>query len=467
MIEILLSTLGEDSPLDYLITNARLVDPESGADFSGSLGVKNGKIDSLYKAASLLPQAKETIDAQGGILVPGFIDVHAHTDNSVLCAEKLLAMGVTTAVSGNCGYSVVDFPGFFAAFEKDGYPINQLEQVGHGILRRAAGQGDINAEADKSQIEEMKLLAAEAFAHGACGLSFGLEYTPGASREEVIELAQAAADAGRFISIHGRYTKPDDIDSLREALDLAVITGAPVIYSHLVYMYTGAALKEALGVIKEYREKGAPVWVDSGMYTAYATFAGSPCFDENIFLEDEAKLKKLRAVTGVYSGQTMDREKYIDMRKNHYNESLVYHIGENDDVFTAYSLPDVMVSTDSLEYPPEQGHPQGAATYPYFFRLLVKERKQFSLLEAVRRCTLIPARAAGLAKKGRLSCGMDADLVVLDWERLREHADFPGRGDPGALPSGVKHVFVNGVLSVKDEKRLAGVCAGFNIKRNL
>jgi N-acyl-D-amino-acid deacylase len=61
--------------------------------------------------------------------------------------------------------------------------------------------------------------------------------------------------------------------------------------------------------------------------------------------------------------------------------------------------------------------------------------------------------------------GMDADLVVLDWERLREHADFPGVGDPGAPPSGVKHVFVNGVHAVRNEKRLPAVNSGMCMKR--
>jgi N-acyl-D-amino-acid deacylase len=448
--------------LDYLITNARLIDPESGSDFSGSLGIKAGKIDCLFKASDALPSARETIDAEGGILVPGFIDIHAHSENSIPCAEKLLAMGVTTAVSGNCGYSAVDFRRFFAAFEKGGYPVNQLEQAGHSILRRKAGQNDINAPAAASQIEKMKRYAAEAFAEGACGLSFGLEYDPGSSTEEIIELSRTAAEAGRFISIHGRYTKQDDLDSLREALDIAVLTGAPVIYSHLVYMYDGEALKEALRIITEYREKNAAIWVDSGMYTAFATFAGSPCFDEEMFLNDESEIKRLCAATGKYAGQFLNREKYLEMRTSLSNESLIYDPGDNSDVFVAYSLSDVMVSTDCIEYPPGQGHPQGAATYPYFFRVLVKERRQFSLLEAVTRCTLLPAKAAGLETKGRLADGMDADLVVLDWERLREHADFPGKGDPGAPPSGVKHVFVNGALSIQNEKRLAGVCAGFS-----
>ena len=201
------------------------------------------------------------------------------------------------------------------------------------------------------------------------------------------------------------------------------------------------------------------------MYTAFATIAGSPCFDEEQFLDNEGAITRLRAATGKYAGQYLTRDKFLEMRASHSHESLIYDPGDKSDIFTAYSLPDVMVSTDCIEYPAGQGHPQGAATYPYFFRMMVKETGQLSLLEAVKRCTLLPAQAAGFETKGRISPGMDADLVVLDWEHLQEHADFPGVGDPGAPPTGVKHVFVNGVLSIKDEKRLPGVNAGFCIRR--
>ena len=451
--------------LDYLIVNARVIDPESGTKFPGGLGIKEGRIDGIFRAANPLPSAKTIVDAEGGILAPGFIDIHSHSENSVPCAEKLLAMGVTTAVSGNCGYSTDNFPLFFAKFEKGGYPVNQLEQAGHGVLRRMAGQFDRRAPAGSRQIEKMKRIATEAFSAGACGLSFGLEYDPGASFDELLELSRMAAGEGRFVSIHSRLRNLEDLDSLREALDLAAITGARLIYSHLAYMYRGKPLKEALGIIDEYRKKNAPVWVDSGMYTAFSAMAGSPCFNEGLFLNDDSELKRLSAATGKYAGQTLNRDKYIEMRTDFPHEHFIYDPGQTDDVYTAYSLPDVMVSTDCIEYPAGQGHPQGAATYPYFLRSLVKERRQFSLPEALKRCTILPARAAGLDSRGRLADGMDADLVILDWERLRERADFPGRGNPDAPPSGVKHVFVNGVLSIENERRVPGANAGFCIRK--
>jgi N-acyl-D-amino-acid deacylase len=275
-----------------------------------------------------------------------------------------------------------------------------------------------------------------------------------------LELARTAAEARRLVSIHARITKLNDIDSLKEALELAPKTGARVIISHLVYMYIGDGLKQAIELIETYRQKGADVWADSGVYTAFSTGAGTPVFDEKVFFEWGMTFDRLRAGTGKYAGQFLDLEKYREIRRDSPGDSFIYDAGTPDDIFTAYSLADVMVSTDSGENPPGQGHPQSAASFPRFFRIMVKERGQLSLMDALRRCTWIPARALGLTGKGRIALGADADLVVLDWERLREAADFPGFGNPDAPPEGVKHVFVGGVPVIKDEKRLTGVYAG-------
>jgi N-acyl-D-amino-acid deacylase len=213
-------------------------------------------------------------------------------------------------------------------------------------------------------------------------------------------------------------------------------------------------------LIDRYRLRGADVWADSGMYTAFASFAGTPVFDEAVFTGKGMRFDRLRAATGKYSGQFLDREKYREVRRDFPGDSFIYDPGRPEDIFTAYSLQDVMVSTDCIAYPPGQGHPQGAATYPYFLRVLVKERRQLSLTEALRRTSLIPARVLGYEGKGRIAPGADADLAVLDWERLKERADFPGSGDPDAPPEGVRHVFVNGVLAVENGRRLPGVLAG-------
>ncbi|MDR2630575.1 MAG: amidohydrolase family protein [Spirochaetaceae bacterium] len=452
--------------LDYLVTNARIIDPESGRDFMGSLGISGGKIAGLYSPEEgAKERALQKLDAEGGILVPGFIDVHAHSDNDIPCAEKLLAMGVTTVLSGNCGRGAVDFDTFFGEFEESGYPVNQAEMTGLSSLREEAGQENVYQCASAAQREVMKELAGKALDRGAWGISFGIEYTPGASEEELKEMALIASGAGRLITVHVGSRYPGDTDSLAYILEMGMKFGVRVIISHLVYMFVGDPLRKAMEIIDRCRAKGADVWVDSGMYTAFATGADSAVFDEqNITYGGDFHFDRLRAATGKYAGRFIDLEKFREIRRDFPGDSLIYDPGHPEDVFTAYSLKDVMVSTDCIGNPPGQGHPQGAATYPLFFRVMVKERRQFSLHEALRRCTTIPARAMGCGGKGRIAPEGDADLVILDWDRLHERADFPGLGNPDAPPDGVKHVFVNGVLSIENEKRVPGVLAGKCLK---
>ena len=449
---------------DYLITNARILDPESGADFYGSLAVSGGKIAGLYPGTPPLPPpgGARILDAKGGLLVPGLIDTHAHTDNDIPCAESLLAMGVTTAYSGNCGLSPVDFPAFFDRFRRQGYPVHQAEQAGHSSLRIAAGQGNVYAPLNAAQKQKMKDLVLEAFDAGAAGLSFGLEYAPGAGPEEVRELAEYAFALGKTVSIHTRQCS-DPLDSIREALALCE-TGGRVIISHLVYMYVGDGLRRVLDEIEDCRARGCDLWADSGVYTAFATFAGTPVFDEELFRAKGYRAEKVRAATGKYAGQYLDPQKFREMHDYFPRDSLIYDPGSPGDIEAAYSLSGVMVSTDCIGGTPKgQGHPQGAATYPLFFRRLVRETGKLSLLDAVRRCTLFPARALGYDSKGRLAVGADADIVVLDWERLRERAAFPGDGDPCAAPEGITHVLVQGRPAIEHGTRVEGVFAGTSL----
>ena len=361
---------------DVIIANATLVDPERRTETPGSIIVSEGKIREIIPgplSESLADGAKRSgnsifIDAAGLVAAPGFIDVHAHTDGDVPAGEKLLAQGVTTAISGNCGISPVDVESFFDGQDSRGYPVHQAELVGHSFsLRAAVGIDDPYRPADARETAAMQSLARTALDKGAAGISFGIEYAPGTSTGEFREIAEVAAAQGRIVAVHARSNCPGDLASLREALDIAADTGARLVVSHLAYMYANGNMRKAVDLIGEYRARGHDVWADSGMYTDFATYAGTTCFDERSIGVNGWDYSDFLAATGRYAGQRLTRETFLDIRTQSPSDILICFTGVEDDIYRALNFPDIMPSTDTGANPAGQGHPQGAATFPPFF----------------------------------------------------------------------------------------------------
>ena len=163
--------------LEYLITDCRYPDFDKGEFCSGNIGIREGKIDYIGEGE---PEAKEIIDAGGHILSPGFIDIHMHEENfreglHYVVAERMLHMGVTTAVGGNCGLQNQSIADFRAAIEKlGGAPVNYLMLAGYNQCRYALGIERYH-RATKMEMENIRGMLRKELADGAIGVSFGIE----------------------------------------------------------------------------------------------------------------------------------------------------------------------------------------------------------------------------------------------------------------------------------------------------
>lgn len=226
------------------------------------------------------------LDVSGKIVCPGIIDIHAHVEGDLDCARVLAAMGVTTVYNGNCGMSPENIKEFYNKY--DSFLINQIEQIGHTTLREQVGVTDRYKSSSDEEIEKMKVILEESFEFGVSGLSFGLEYVPGSSRKEVLELAKVAAKYGKLVSIHIRSDSYGGLSSLREAIDITRKTGAAVNISHLTYQFGMGMATEALHIIEEALAEGLDISVDSGMYSGFATSIGSAVFDEGCIESGDA-----------------------------------------------------------------------------------------------------------------------------------------------------------------------------------
>jgi N-acyl-D-amino-acid deacylase len=234
-----------------------------------------------------------------------------------------------------------------------------------------------------------------------------------------------------------------------------------------VYQYGTGIITEALDMVDDARRKGLMVSVDSGMYSAFATFIGSTIYDQAYIRKFGWKYENMLVATGKYKGKRLTSEIYDELRKYNVDESVICFAGIEEEIYEALKKDYVMLSSDTGPSPTgktSEGHPQNAGTFPRFFRKMVRERKDLTLLQAIKKCTLIPAITLGLSNKGRITEGVDADMVIFDMNKICDKAKFPDVGMPDAKPEGIPYVIVNGKLIVNKSEIVENAMPGRCIK---
>ena len=270
---------------DIVISGGRIIDPDSGMDSVGNLAISNGKIAEISLSEL---SAEETIDAAGNVVCPGFIDLHCHPQDTEIF-EVQARDGVTTTLELEVGTG--DISEFYSRW-KGNAAVNYGASIGHIPVRMKVmddpgtflPSGDAGRrEATDREIQEMKTLIREGLDLGALAVGFGLDYTRGATRWEVIEMFKVAAEYEASCHVHlrgkGHKEPSNSIEALEEVLAVAAITGAPL---HVVHLNsTGMrAVPQLLEMISGARERGLDVTTECYPYTAGMTKIESALFDE-------------------------------------------------------------------------------------------------------------------------------------------------------------------------------------------
>lgn len=437
---------------DLSITAVRAIDPETGFDKIVNIGIKNRTIAAI---GSECKPAEHTLNGEGLVAAPGFIDIHAHEDAStfkstqpslpVFTAQCALKTGYTTIVTGNCGMSNLSIEQYRQGVLEHDFPIHCHSLIGNVALRHLAGLENYDT-ATPDQISHMVFLCREAFEQGALGISFGLQYAPGTGFEEAAALCRVAASYDRYAAVHMRYDYPEKaLDAVEEVVRLAKTTGVGVQISHLsANVYGKDNIKKAADMIAH---SGLDISCDVYPYNVWATSVQSAVFD-NGFGNFNFNVEDLEILTGDYAGQYCTDSLFRQLRTSQHDVMVACHNAMPiEDVKAAYRLPFAMVGSDGqIERTPFGvflGHPRGAGSPAKFLREYVREYKLFDLSEGIKKLTLLPAQRCKLGRKGRLQIGCDADIVLFDDKRIAENAAF-GPDVCAKPPDGIACVVVDG-----------------------
>jgi N-acyl-D-amino-acid deacylase len=238
--------------------------------------------------------------------------------------------------------------------------------------------------------------------------------------------------------------------ALEEVISAAEITGAALQLSHLAaHVYGGGNIAMAADMIRAAQKRGVDISADVYPYDAWATGIKSAVFDQG-FDEFNFKVSDLEIISGPLAGQYCTEELFAELRAYPDETNVACHNAiPMKDIEDAYSLPFVCVGSDAVLSPGAdghiKGHPRAAGSPARFLKEFVREKKLFPLSEGIRKLTLLPAQRLGLAKKGRIREGCDADLCLFDPEAIADKSLF-GVDVCALPPAGIKAVICGGKL---------------------
>ena len=454
------------------------MDPETMYDDIANVGIKDGKIAVIAKD---MIQGKETINAKGLVVAPGFIDTHFHSIQAV--GYKLgLRDGVTTGMDLEMGTQGSHMKEWYAkragktrmnygaavshelarAFVLDG---NDGVDILSGVRTRADGDGWSSRQPNLEEGNGILKNLDEGLQAGAIGIGSTVGYMrAGVSAREMFEVQRLAARYGRQTSVHFRYTPgtaTTEANGLQEALANAVVLDAPFLACH--FNNPGWELVHEL--LTRARAEGHNVWGEIYPYAAGSTTLNA------VFLRPEMWIDQLgnRYEDTLFDPATntfFTRETYASTLKTDPTHLVVVYKSPPEDVVKWLSLPGVSIGADNMPFLPvdqeldttpyEQlanTHPRTAGAHAKTLRL--GRENAVPLMQSLSQLSYVSAKHLGemgleaMQVRGRLQQGMVADIAIFNPETVTDHSTY----EKGMLPStGFAAVIVNGKVVVKDDK---------------
>ena len=462
---LLVLQLGTPRIYDRVILGGHVIDPSSRLDAVRNIGLTGGRIAVITTQAI---RGRDTVDARGLVVAPGFIDLHAHGQTPEPYRFYSLD-GVTTALELELGTSDV------AAWYRErigGERINYGVSIGHIKVRMAVmhdsgtwmpvSDGAYRA-ASPAQVGEIAQRIEIGLREGAVSIGAGFPYTPAATRDELLAVFRVAARTKTPIHVHIR----PGVAGLNEALSLAGETNAAL---HVVHI-NSAGLAETpvmLEMISDARAHGRDVTTEAYPYDAGMTEIQSATIQDTY---RAAPAERLAELEWPRTGERLNRESFE--RYSRIGGAVVIHTNTEQMVAVAINSPLTIMASDAY-WQNGTGHPRTAGTFARVLGRYVRDTvgaqhaaplrnmHSLSLMEAIRKMTLLPAqrleaRVPAMHQKGRLRVGADADITLFDPATVLDRSTYR---EPSLSPVGIQHVIVNGVSVVTNGRAVEGVAPG-------
>ena len=458
-------------PYDLLLTGGSVLDGTGRRAYDADVAVKGKRIAAIGELRGA--SAKRKIDVRDKCVAPGFIDAHAHDDLACFSGTSMtpkISQGVTTVVVGNCGMSLPplfrpptlpeplnllgspadfdysDFRSYFNAVDRARPVTNVVSLVGHSSLRLACMK-DHERIATPLELKNMLDMLDEGMRAGAAGMSSGVFYSPGsaADNREIIPLVKKVSEYGGVYASHVRNEYDTIIESMNEAIEAARAGGAGLVLSHhkCAGLRNWGRSTQTLRLLEQANEEGD---VNADCYP-YA--AGSSVLDPKLVETDMKVLISWSQHHPAAAGRLLSdvarewgctqREAADRLRPG----GACYFQMSEMDVRRIMRHPLTMVGSDGLPHD-SHPHPRLWGTFPRVIRRYVFEQGLFSLEEAIRKMTGMPAKRFHIRNRGVLTVGAYADIAVFDPDSIQDTATYDR---PQRVSRGIEHVFVNGSLA--------------------
>jgi N-acyl-D-aspartate/D-glutamate deacylase len=490
---------------DLVVLNGRVMDPESNFDGIRNVGIKDGVIGLITEGNI---EGKETIDATGLIVSPGFVDLHAHAPAIPFSQKSQLRDGITTALECEVGAYPVD-----VYYDN----LNGKSQVNYGAtvsvagIREKVAHPEYNSstgtivndlfdenlhdcmadmqmvifEANDDQINTINEMVEENLKRGALGIGVPVGYMMnGTTPKETVTWQAIAGKYGVSTFLHGRFSSQHapttGVLGLQEMISSLGIYGGGL-YIHHIHQQTLANTADALRMVDDASKAGMKIIAEVYPYYQGASIVGADYLHPDNYSRNMGRTYK--DIIEVATMKPLTKERYEELMKTNPSASIIFAGIDEAGMLAALADPNVVVGSDGMPmtisengnmaydwdiaFEDVQGHPRGSGAHAKVLRL-ARDQNLMPLMLAISKISYMPAKyleengVEAAQKKGRLQVGADADVTIFDAETVTDNSTMTAGG---LASTGIPYVIVNGTVVVKDSKVKKGVFPGKPVRR--